>query len=101
MEKNGKEVAYQWDLSPAWQKSLGLAGMGILVGALLFGSWNNPETTFAHNAESQGVQTLDPPHFQKGGFADIAKRVRQSKPTIFKGNVLYLCNSTPTIKINM
>ena len=76
MEKNGKERAYQWDLSPAWQKSLGLAGMGILVGALLFGSWNNPETTFAHNAESQqGMQTLDPPHFQKGGFADIAKRV--------------------------
>ncbi len=76
MEKNGKEVAYQWDLGPAWQKSLGLAGMGILVGALLFGSWNNPETTFAHNAEShQGAQTIDPPHFQKGGFADIAKRV--------------------------
>jgi serine protease Do len=76
MEKNGKERAYQWDLSPAWQKSLGLSGMGILVGALLFGSWNNPEPTFAHNAESnQGVQAIDPPHFQKGGFADIAKRV--------------------------
>jgi hypothetical protein len=26
MEKNGKEVAYQWDLSSAWQKSLGLFG---------------------------------------------------------------------------
>ena len=76
MEKNGKAVARQWDLSPAWKKSLGLAGMGILVGALLFGSWNNPVPTFANNSESnQNRQTTAPPHFQQGGFADIAKRV--------------------------
>jgi serine protease Do len=76
MEKNGKAVVHQWDLSPAWQRSLGLAGMGILVGALLLGSWNNPVPTFAHKAESDhGMQTTDPPLLQKGGFADIAKRV--------------------------
>ena len=76
MEKNRKAVAYQWDLSQGWQKGLGLAGMGILVGALLFGSWNNPVTTFAHDKErSQQLQTSDPPNFQKGGFADIAKKV--------------------------
>jgi len=76
MEKNGKTVVSQWDLRPAWQKSLGLAGIGILVGALLFGSWNNPVPTFAHNSKSDhGMQTTDPPHLQKGGFADIAKRV--------------------------
>ena len=76
MEKNGKSVAYQWDLSHAWQKGLGLVGMGILVGTLLFGSWNNPVTTFAHDKElNQQSQTTEPPNFQKGGFADIAKRV--------------------------
>ena len=76
MEKNGKAVAHQWDLSPAWKKSLGLAGMGILVGALLFGSWNNPASTFGNNSESnQNSPTTAPPHFQQGGFADIAKRV--------------------------
>jgi serine protease Do len=76
MRKNEKEVAYQWDWSHAWQKSLGLAGMGILVGALLLGSWNNPVGTFAHNSESDhSMQTTDPPYFQKGGFADIAKQV--------------------------
>ena len=76
MEKNGKAVVHQWDLSPAWQKSLGLAGMGVLVGALLLGSWNNPVPTFAHKSESDhGMQTTDPPLLQKGGFADIAKRV--------------------------
>ena len=76
MEKNGKAVVYQWDLKQTWKKSLGLAGMGILVGALLFGSWNSPVPTFAHNADSdQRLNTTDPPHFQKGGFADIAQRV--------------------------
>lgn len=76
MEKNGKAVANQWDLNPAWQKSLGLAGMGILVGALLVGSWNNPLPTFAHEKEAnQQLQATNPPNFQKGGFADIAKRV--------------------------
>lgn len=76
MEKKEKITVSQWDLSPAWQKSLGLAGMGILVGALLFGSWNNPAPTFAHKSESdQSLHATDPPHFQKGGFADIAKRV--------------------------
>ena len=76
MEKNRKAFVSQWDLSPAWQKRLGLAGMGILVGALLLWSWNNPVPTFAHNSESnQNRQTTAPPHFQQGGFADIAKRV--------------------------
>lgn len=76
MEKNEKAIAFQRDWSPLWQKSLGLAGMGILVGALLFGSWNNPVKTFAHDKEpNQQMQTSDPPNFQKGGFADIAKKV--------------------------
>ena len=76
MEKNGKETVYQWDLRQSWQKSLGLAGMGILIGALLFGAWNMPVKSFAHTAESkQSVQMSDPLNFQKGGFADIAKRV--------------------------
>jgi serine protease Do len=76
MEKIGKAVVSQWDLSPAWQKILWLAGMGILAGALVFGSWNNPVPTFAHNSESDhGMQATDTPHLQKGGFADIAKRV--------------------------
>jgi len=76
MEKNKREAAYQWDLSSTWQRSLGLAGMGILVGALLFGSWNNLGPSFAHSAQSDhGVQATDPPHFKKGGFADIAKLV--------------------------
>ncbi len=76
MRKNKKEVAYQWGWSHTWQKSLGLAGMGILVGALLFGSWNNPVPTFAQNSESNhSMQTTDPPYLQKGGFADIAKQV--------------------------
>lgn len=76
MEKNGKEVASQLDLSLAWQKVLGLAGMGILFGALLFGSWNDPVPTFAQNSElDHSMQRANPPHFQKGGFADIAKRV--------------------------
>ncbi len=76
MEKIGKAVVFQWDLRPTWQKSLGLAGIGILAGALVFGSWNNPVPTFAHNSESDhGMQTTDIPHLQKGGFADIAKRV--------------------------
>ena len=76
MEKIGKAVVFQWDLRPTWQKSLGLAGIGILAGALVFGSWNNPVPTFAHNSESDhGMQATDTPHLQKGGFADIAKRV--------------------------
>ncbi len=76
MPKNGRERAYQWDLGQSWEKSLGLAGMGILVGALLFGSWNMPVKSFAHSAESErSLQMSDPPNFQKGGFADIAKRV--------------------------
>jgi serine protease Do len=76
MEKNGKAVTHRWDLSPAWQRSLGLAGMGILAGALLFGSWNNPLPTYAHEKEAdQQLQATNPPNFQKGGFADIAKRV--------------------------
>ncbi len=76
MRKNEKEAAYQWDVRHTWQKSLGLAGMGILLGALLFGSWNNPGPSLAHSAQSDhSAQVTDPPHFQKGGFADIAKRV--------------------------
>jgi len=73
MEKNQKAVPYQWDWSHTWQKGLGLAGLGVLVGVLLFGSWNNPVPTFAHTNDS--MQATDPPHFQQGGFADIAKRV--------------------------
>jgi serine protease Do len=76
MVKNRKALAYQWNIGQAWQKSLSLAGMGILVGAMLFGSWNMPGQSFAHSAESEGsLQTTDPPNFQKGGFADIARRV--------------------------
>ena len=73
MQKNGKEMASQWNWSQTWQRSLGLAGMGILVGALMFGAWNNPAPTFAHTKDSQ--HSTDPPHFQNGGFSDIAKRV--------------------------
>ena len=76
MEKKEKVTVFQPNVNSAWQKSLGLAGLGILVGALLFGSWNNPASTFAHKSESDhSQQAMDPPHFQKGGFADIAKRV--------------------------
>jgi serine protease Do len=76
MEKNGKEVAYQWDLNSAWQKSLGLAGMGVLVGGLLFGSWNNPVPSLAHETESEErLHAPDPANFQKGGFSDIAQKV--------------------------
>ncbi len=76
MEKKKNVTVSQWVWILAWRKSLGLAGMGILVGALLFGAWNNPAQTFAHKSESDNsLQTTDPPHFQKGGFADIAKRV--------------------------
>ena len=76
MEKKGKEVTVQWDVSLAWQKGLGWAGMGILVGALLFGSWNMSNPSVVHGKEAVlGLQSTDPPHFQNGGFADIAKRV--------------------------
>ena len=47
-----------------------------MLGPLLFGAWNNPAPTFAHKAEANyRAQGIDPPNFQKGGFADIAKRV--------------------------
>jgi serine protease Do len=76
MVKSERERAYQWDLGQRWTKSLGLAGIGFLVGALLFGSWNMPVKSFAHSEESErSVQTSDPPNFQKGGFADIARHV--------------------------
>lgn len=76
MKQNEKESIAQWNLRPVWQKSLGLAGIGILVGALLFGSWNTPVPTLAHSAHAnQSMSTTDPPYFQKGGFADIAQRV--------------------------
>ncbi len=76
MKKNVKAISVPWDRSSAWEKSLGLAGMGILVGALLFGAWNNPSPTFAHKSKpDHELQTTDPPHFEKGGFADIAQRV--------------------------
>jgi serine protease Do len=75
MEKNGKVAVSQWYLRPTWQKSLGLAGIGILVGVMLLGSWNNPVPTFAHKSESDhGIQRMDN-SLPKGGFADIAKRV--------------------------
>lgn len=76
MQTNGKEMVSQWNWGRTWQRSLGLAGMGILVGALLFGAWNNPVQTFAHTSKSDhSLEATDPPHFQTGGFADIAKRV--------------------------
>lgn len=76
MGKNGKILTYELNVGQRWQRSLGLAGMGILVGALLFGSWNMPVKSFAHSAESEPiVQSTDPPNFQKGGFADIARHV--------------------------
>ena len=73
MQKNGKEIVAQWNWRQPWQKTLGLAGMGILVGTLMFGAWNNPVSTFAHTDDTQ--HSTDPPNFQKGGFSDIAKRV--------------------------
>lgn len=76
MVKNRKALAYEWSIGQTWQKSLGLAGMGILVGALLFGVWNMPVKSFAHSAKSErSAQTTDPLNFQKGGFADIARYV--------------------------
>ena len=76
MVKNRKALAYEWNIGQAGQKSLSLAGIGILVGAMLFGSWNMPGQSFAHSVESErSVQITDPPNFQKGGFADIARRV--------------------------
>ncbi len=76
MAKDKKALAYEWNIGQTWQKSLSLAGMGILVGALLFGSWNMPGQSFAHSEESVGsLQMTDPPNFQVGGFADIARRV--------------------------
>lgn len=76
MQEHDNAMVHQSDLNATWRKSLGLAGMGILVGALLFGAWNNPSPTFAHKAEANhSVQAMDPPNFQKGGFAEIAKQV--------------------------
>ena len=76
MEKNGNEVAVPGDVSPTWQKVFGLAGMGILVGVLLFGSWNSPVPTFAQEKEvPKRLQRTNPPQFEQGGFADIARRV--------------------------
>ena len=76
MQKTGKETVHQWDVNATWKKGLGLTGLGILLGALLFGAWNNPAPTFAHKVEANhSVRGTDPPNFQSGGFADIAKRV--------------------------
>jgi len=76
MGKNGRELVQQLDLLKYWQKCLGLAGMGVLVGGLLLGSWNMPFQSHAANApSSSGSQLVDPPYFQQGGFADIAKKV--------------------------
>ncbi len=76
MKEIEKSLSRRWDFSRVWKKKFGLAGIGILAGALLFGSWNNPLPILAHDSEvSQGMQRTDPPHFQNGGFAAIAKRV--------------------------
>ncbi len=76
MEKNQKSGGSKGNWSSFWQKSLGLAGMGMLMGALVFGSWNNPVTTFAHEkGDQRPVVTTNPPNFHNGGFADIAKHV--------------------------
>ncbi|MDH5563627.1 MAG: DegQ family serine endoprotease [Nitrospirota bacterium] len=76
MGKNGRELVQQFDVLKYWQKCLGLAGMGILVGGLLLGSWNMPFQSHAANPpSSSGSQLADPPYFQQGGFADIAKKV--------------------------
>ena len=76
MGKNGKEVAYQWNSGHTWKKCLGLAGMGILLGGLLLGSWNMPVQSLAHGGVSEhSVLATDPPNFQKGGFAEIARQV--------------------------
>jgi serine protease Do len=76
MGKNGKEIAYQWNSGHTWKKCLGLAGMGILLGGLLLGSWNMPVQSLAHSAGSEhSVLATDPPNFQKGGFAEIARQV--------------------------
>lgn len=76
MEKNQKAVGLPGNWSPFWQKSLGLASMGMLIGALVFGSWNNPVTTFAHEKGVQrSLPITNPPNFHNGGFADIAKQV--------------------------
>jgi serine protease Do len=75
MGTNGKKEVFQWNLGHTWQKGLGLAGISILVGALLFGSWNNPVQSLAHNVESDKVQAIDSPNDQKGGFANIAQSV--------------------------
>jgi serine protease Do len=76
MGKNEQGVVYQSTMGFTWKKRLGLAGLCILIGALLFGLWNMPVTSFAQSTETeQSAQMSDPLNFQKGGFADIAKRV--------------------------
>jgi len=76
MGKKGRELVQQFDVLKYWQKCVGLAGMGILVGGLLLGSWNMPFQSHAANPPaSLDSQLADPPYFQQGGFADIAKKV--------------------------
>lgn len=54
----------------------GLAGIGLLAGILMLGSWNMP--FYSHAANSQPVASESvgsPPNMDKGGFADIAQAV--------------------------
>ena len=58
------------------QTRVGLAGVSVVVGALLFGSWNFPfdsQAADSHSTTPSQVET--PSNFDKGGFADVAQAV--------------------------
>ncbi len=60
----------------SWGTQVGLVGISVVAGALLFGSWQMPFHSQAAISQSHGSTTSeDPPHFAKGGFSDIAHMV--------------------------
>ncbi len=61
----------------AWLKGKGFATLGLVLGVALLGSWEMPFQSHAANSGSPPSmsQMVDPPNFQKGGFAPIAKKV--------------------------
>lgn len=76
MRKDGKgSKGVQWAKAKLW-KPLGWMGAGLMLGALIMGSWNIPFPSYAAGASViQTNQMSDPPNFSRGGFADIAKKV--------------------------
>ncbi len=76
MSTDGKgSRGFQWVKARLW-KPLGWMGTGLMLGALIMGSWNMPFLSYAAGTPViQTNQMSDPPNFSRGGFADIAKKV--------------------------